>query len=144
MARILDFYAVRWEYEPHTFPILWNLEGAVVESFAPDFYLPELDLYLEMTTLKQRLGALIALCVSQRCTKRSYPALGAFSLPYRRRRRVGREPLIKAAVTCAIVGHSTRCIELDRFERPHERPAQAETIAHCLVEIVRRHDTVGH
>jgi hypothetical protein len=55
MARILDFYAVRWEYEPHTFPILWNLEGTVVESFAPDFYLPELDLYLEMTTLRQRL-----------------------------------------------------------------------------------------
>ncbi len=55
MARILDFYAVRWEYEPQTFPILWNLDGAVVESFSPDFYLPELDLYLEMTTLKQRL-----------------------------------------------------------------------------------------
>jgi hypothetical protein len=55
MARILDFYAVRWEYEPHTFPILWDLEGAVLESFAPDFYLPDLDLYLEMTTLKQRL-----------------------------------------------------------------------------------------
>jgi hypothetical protein len=55
MARILDFYAVRWEYEPHTFPILWNLDGAVVESFSPDFYLPDLDLYLEMTTLRQRL-----------------------------------------------------------------------------------------
>jgi hypoxanthine phosphoribosyltransferase len=55
MSRILDFYAVRWEYEPHTFPILWNLEGNVVESFAPDFYLPDLDLYLEMTTLRQKL-----------------------------------------------------------------------------------------
>jgi len=55
MARILDFYAVRWEYEPHTFPILWNLEGGVVESFAPDFYLPDLNIYLEMTTLRQRL-----------------------------------------------------------------------------------------
>ncbi len=55
MGRILDFYAVRWEYEPHRFPILWNLEGAVVESFSPDFYLPDLDLYLEMTTLRQRL-----------------------------------------------------------------------------------------
>jgi hypothetical protein len=55
MARILDFYAVRWEYEPHTFPILWNLDGDVVESFAPDFYLPDLDLYLEMTTLRQKL-----------------------------------------------------------------------------------------
>jgi hypothetical protein len=55
MARILDFYAVRWHYEPHTFPILWNLEGDVVESFSPDFYLPDLDLYLEMTTLRQKL-----------------------------------------------------------------------------------------
>jgi len=55
MSRILDFYGVKWEYEPHTFPILWNLEGDVVESFAPDFFLPELDLYLEMTTLRQKL-----------------------------------------------------------------------------------------
>jgi hypothetical protein len=55
MARILDFYQVRWEYEPHTFPIVWNLEGAVVESFSPDFWLPDLDLYLEMTTLRQKL-----------------------------------------------------------------------------------------
>ncbi len=55
MSRILDFYAVRWEYEPHVFPILWNLDGDVVESFAPDFYLPDLDLYLEMTTLRQKL-----------------------------------------------------------------------------------------
>jgi hypothetical protein len=55
MARILDFYQVRWEYEPHTFPILWNLEGTVVESFSPDFWLPDLDLYLEMTTLRQKL-----------------------------------------------------------------------------------------
>ena len=55
MARILDFYAVRWEYEPHVFPILWNVQGDVIESFSPDFYLPDLDVYLEMTTLKQRL-----------------------------------------------------------------------------------------
>jgi hypothetical protein len=55
MARILDFYDVRWQYEPTTFPILWNLDGDVVESFAPDFYLPELGVFLEMTTLKQRL-----------------------------------------------------------------------------------------
>jgi hypothetical protein len=55
LARILDYYQVRWEYEPRTFPILWNLQGDVVESFAPDFYLPELDLYVELTTLKQSL-----------------------------------------------------------------------------------------
>ena len=55
MSRILDFYGVRWEYEPHIFPILWNLDGDVVESFSPDFFLPDLDLYLEMTTLRQKL-----------------------------------------------------------------------------------------
>ena len=55
LARILDYYQVHWEYEPRSFPILWNLEGKVVESFAPDFYLPELDLYVELTTLKQSL-----------------------------------------------------------------------------------------
>ena len=55
LARILDFYDVRWEYEPDTFPIGWTLEGEVVESFSPDFYLPDLELYLELTTLKQSL-----------------------------------------------------------------------------------------
>jgi len=55
MARILDFYGIAWEYEPHTFPILWNLDGDVVESFSPDFFLADLDLYLEMTTLRQKL-----------------------------------------------------------------------------------------
>jgi hypothetical protein len=55
MARILNFYDVRWAYEPHVFPIQWNLDGDVIESFAPDFWLPDLGLYLEMTTLKQRL-----------------------------------------------------------------------------------------
>ena len=55
MARILDFYEVRWEYEPHVYPLRWNLAGDVVESFSPDFFLPDLDLYVELTTLKQRL-----------------------------------------------------------------------------------------
>lgn len=55
LARILDYYNVAWRYEPHVFPIRWNTEGTVVESFAPDFYLPDLDLYIELTTLKQSL-----------------------------------------------------------------------------------------
>jgi hypoxanthine phosphoribosyltransferase len=55
LARILDYYQVAWRYEPDIFPISWNVDGAVVESFAPDFYLPEVDLYLELTTLKQSL-----------------------------------------------------------------------------------------
>jgi hypothetical protein len=55
LARILDFYQVRWTYEPDTFPIGWSMTGEVVESFSPDFYLPDLDLYVELTTLKQKL-----------------------------------------------------------------------------------------
>jgi hypoxanthine phosphoribosyltransferase len=55
LARILGYYGIEWQYEPTTFPILWNLEGKVVESFTPDFYLPEFDLYVELTTLKQSL-----------------------------------------------------------------------------------------
>ncbi len=46
---------MRWRYEPDTFPIGWTLDGEVVESFSPDFYLPDLDLYVELTTLKQSL-----------------------------------------------------------------------------------------
>lgn len=54
-ASILDFYQIKWEYEPRTFPLLWDSEGRIVESFTPDFYLPEMDLYVELTTLKQSL-----------------------------------------------------------------------------------------
>jgi len=55
LSRILDYYGIRWEYEPRVFPVRWNADGAVIESFSPDFYLPDLDLYLELTTLKQSL-----------------------------------------------------------------------------------------
>ena len=55
LARILDFYEVRWRYEPDTYPIGWNLDGDVVESFSPDFYLPDMELYVELTTLRQQL-----------------------------------------------------------------------------------------
>jgi len=55
LARILDYYGVRWQYEPRTFPIMWALDGKVVESFSPDFYLPDLNVYVELTTLKQSL-----------------------------------------------------------------------------------------
>jgi hypothetical protein len=55
LARILDYYGVVWRYEPDVFPISWNADGAVIESFAPDFYLPEINLYGELTTLKQSL-----------------------------------------------------------------------------------------
>ena len=55
LARIFDFYGLAWEYEPRTFPLEWDAEGNVVEAFAPDFYLPEQDLYVEVTTLRPQL-----------------------------------------------------------------------------------------
>jgi hypothetical protein len=54
-AKILDFYKIRWQYEPKTFPIQWDERGRVLESFTPDFYLPDQDLYIELTTQKQSL-----------------------------------------------------------------------------------------
>lgn len=55
-ARLLDYYGVRWEYEPRTFPLRWDSSGNVKQSFTPDFYLPEYDLYVEVTTLKPSLS----------------------------------------------------------------------------------------
>jgi hypothetical protein len=54
-AQILDFYRIRWEYEPSTFPIEWDGHGKPIASFAPDFYLPDFDLYIELTTMNQKL-----------------------------------------------------------------------------------------
>lgn len=54
-AQILDFYRIAWEYEPTTFPLEWDRHGSVLASFAPDFYLPEFDLYIELTTMSQKL-----------------------------------------------------------------------------------------
>lgn len=54
-VKLLDFYGIRWEYEPRSFPLEWDEAGRVVESFNPDFYLPDVDLYIELTTLKQSL-----------------------------------------------------------------------------------------
>ena len=52
--RILDFYGLRWDYEPTSFPLEWKDDGPA-EMMTPDFYLPDLDLYLELTTMKQSL-----------------------------------------------------------------------------------------
>lgn len=54
-ARILDYYGVEWEYEPRTFPLEWDDEGNVTVAFSPDFYLPQQDLYIELTTLRPQL-----------------------------------------------------------------------------------------
>jgi hypoxanthine phosphoribosyltransferase len=55
LAKLLDFYGVAWEYEPRTFVLDWDRAGAPVQAFTPDFYLPAYDLYIEITTLNQKL-----------------------------------------------------------------------------------------
>lgn len=56
IARLLDFYGVRWEYEPRSFVLEWDPEQRPIKSFTPDFYLPDYDLYLEVTTIKPSLA----------------------------------------------------------------------------------------
>jgi hypothetical protein len=54
-AKVLDYYGIPWLYEPRTFVLAQDEEGRVVEAFTPDFYLPEQDLYVELTVMKQSL-----------------------------------------------------------------------------------------
>ena len=54
-AEILDFYRIRWQYEPKTFPLEWDGRGRVISSFSPDFYLSDFDVYIELTTMSQKL-----------------------------------------------------------------------------------------
>jgi hypoxanthine phosphoribosyltransferase len=53
-AAFLDFYRIRWQYEPRSFPLRWR-DGRIAEMFTPDFYLPEQDIFVELTTMKQSL-----------------------------------------------------------------------------------------
>jgi hypothetical protein len=54
-ARLLDFYQIEWEYEPKSFDLEWDEDGNVVQRFTPDFYLAAYNLYIEITTLNQKL-----------------------------------------------------------------------------------------
>ncbi len=57
-ARILEFYGVDWQYEPRTFELEWNEKGKVKLAFTPDFYLPDQDLFVELTTLRPQLATI--------------------------------------------------------------------------------------
>ena len=54
-ARILDWYRIPWEYEPTSFVLERDDEGRVTRAFTPDFFLPEQNLYIEVTVMKQSL-----------------------------------------------------------------------------------------
>ena len=50
----LDLFEIDWVYEPRSFPLKWG-SGAIKMMFTPDFYLPEYDTYIEITTMDQKL-----------------------------------------------------------------------------------------
>ena len=54
-ARILDYYGVDWVYEPRTFVLERDEDGNIAAGFSPDFYLPDQDLYVELTTVRPSL-----------------------------------------------------------------------------------------
>src|SRR5881392_2632453 len=54
-AKLLDFYGIVWDYEPKTFTLEWDRQGRPSQAFSPDFYLPAYDLFIEITTLNQKL-----------------------------------------------------------------------------------------
>jgi len=54
-AKLLDFYGIEWDYEPRTFTLELDAAGNPAGGFTPDFYLPAQDLYIEITTLNQKL-----------------------------------------------------------------------------------------
>ncbi|MCA9862719.1 MAG: hypothetical protein KC432_06855 [Thermomicrobiales bacterium] len=55
LSRVLTFYGIRWSYEPTTFAVRWSPDGEPLQFVTPDFYLPDHDCYLELTTMRQRL-----------------------------------------------------------------------------------------
>lgn len=54
-AKLLDFYGIVWDYEPRTFVLEWDGTGGPAQAFTPDFYLPAYDLFIEITTMNQKL-----------------------------------------------------------------------------------------
>lgn len=54
-AALLDLHGIRWEYEPVEFTLRWDEEGSPSGGFRPDFWLPDVKCFVEMTTADQRL-----------------------------------------------------------------------------------------
>ena len=53
-AEHLDLFGIEWIYEPTSFPLKWG-SGSIKMMFTPDFFIPSLDTYVEITTMNQNL-----------------------------------------------------------------------------------------
>ena len=47
-ANHLDLFDIKWIFEPKSFPLKWG-SGAIKMMFTPDFYLPEMDIYIAVS-----------------------------------------------------------------------------------------------
>jgi hypothetical protein len=54
-AKLFDYHRIAWEYEPRTFILEQDERGNILEAFSPDFFLPDLALFVEVTEMKQSL-----------------------------------------------------------------------------------------
>ena len=54
VAVVLDDLGISWLYEPHTFTLEYDCDGKVTTAFTPDFYLPEIGVYIECTVAKRK------------------------------------------------------------------------------------------
>ena len=54
-SELLSLYNIDWVYEPTSFPLKWGSDGLIKMMFTPDFYLPDQDIYIEITTMNQKL-----------------------------------------------------------------------------------------
>lgn len=52
-SRLLDALEIRWEYEPREFVLEEKENGTTKTAFRPDFFLPDLNVYVELTLQKQ-------------------------------------------------------------------------------------------
>jgi hypoxanthine phosphoribosyltransferase len=55
LAELFDSIGAPWLYEPVEFVLHWHEDGRARSAFRPDFYLPDNDLFVELTTMKQQL-----------------------------------------------------------------------------------------
>jgi hypothetical protein len=52
VADLLERFKIPWAYEPHTFALEIDEDGSIRNAFRPDFYLPEQDIYIEVTVMR--------------------------------------------------------------------------------------------
>jgi hypothetical protein len=55
LADLFTAAGIAWLYEPVEFVLEWDAAGRACAAFRPDFYLPEFDRFVELTTLRQQL-----------------------------------------------------------------------------------------